>query len=103
MDLEDVVKNQLGCLFSRRELGKGHKINRLGEAIYHRENNGCNPLKGEKPETKSKAICDQGQEGMGRGRSRPTEGWLETLFWAQTEQDNTNCLTSWPMEGHQNR
>ncbi len=30
------------------------------------------------------------------------EGWLETLFRAQTEQANTICLTSWPMEGHQN-
>ncbi len=48
-------------------------------------------------------MCDQGREGMGRGWSRPTEGRLEILFWAQTEQANTNCLTSWPMEGHQNR
>ncbi len=48
-------------------------------------------------------MCDQGRERMGRGWSRPTEGRLEILFWAKTEQANTNCLTSWPMEGHQNR
>lgn len=52
-----------------------------------------------KPVTKSRAKYDQGQEGMGRGWSRPTGGWFEVLFWAQVEQANTNCLMPGPMEG----
>ena len=40
--------------------------------------------------TKSRAMCNQGQLGMGRGRSRQDLGLVEVLFRAQTKQAETN-------------
>ena len=47
--------------------------------------------------TKSRAMCNQGQLGMGRGRSRQDLGLVEVLFQAQTEQAETNSWTSLSM------
>lgn len=38
------------------------------------------PLDGGRLVTKSKTICDQGWEGIGRGCNRPVYGKLEDLF-----------------------
>lgn len=56
------------------------------------------PLKGGRPGTKSRARCDHGREGMGKGWSRSTNGQLEFLFQAHVEHANTNSLTSEFME-----
>ena len=51
---------------------------------------------------KSRAMCDQGRLGMGRGRSRPDVGLMEVLFRAQTEQAEMNSRASLTMVGHHN-
>ena len=56
-----------------------------------------------RPVTKSKAMCDQGRLGMGRGRRSPERGRVEVLFRAQTVQAEINERTSASMVGHQNR
>ena len=44
------------------------------------------PFEGVGPVTKSRAMCDQGRVGTGRGQSSPDAGLVEVLFLAQTEQ-----------------
>ncbi len=51
---------------------------------------------------KSKAMCDQGQDGIGRGRSSPAGGELLDLDWAQTGQEATKLRTSRTKASHQN-
>lgn len=61
------------------------------------------PLDGGKPVTKSRAICDHGRWGTGRGWIIPTGCWWEALLRAQMGQAATYSLTSASMDGHQKR
>ncbi len=58
------------------------------------------PFNGGSPETKSRAICDDGREGMGKGLRRPSRGRFTGLHWARVEQANINCLKSADSVGH---
>lgn len=60
------------------------------------------PSEGGSPVTKSKAMWDQGQCGVGRGHSSPFLQWLDPLLRAQMEQAATYSSTSAFIEGHQN-
>ena len=51
--------------------------------------------------TKSRAMSDHGQPGMGRGRRRPAGGWWEALLREQMSQAATNSYVSASRVGHQ--
>lgn len=59
------------------------------------------PWDGGKPVTKSRATCDQGQQGVGRGSNSPAGGRFPLLDLADVTQAETNSLISEVMVGHQ--
>ena len=54
-----------------------------------------------RPVTKSRAMCDYGRPGMGRGRSSPAGGRCDALLRVHTSQAATNSQTSSSKVGHQ--
>lgn len=52
---------------------------------------------------KSIAASAQGRLGTGSGRSRPTDGCYEVLFWAHMTQAAIYSFMSASIDGHQNR
>ena len=60
------------------------------------------PSDGGRPVTKSRAMCDQGQLGMGRGHSRPERGRVEVLFRAQIAHTAIKERMSASIVDHQN-
>ncbi len=61
------------------------------------------PFDGGRPETKSRARCDQGEREWASLLHRPTGDRLGNLIGAHTLSKPTQtALTSWAMNGHQN-
>lgn len=77
------------------EFRKRHKMHRFRESV----NNGKNDSVTLSP--KSKAMCDHGQPGTGKGQSRPAVGCWEAFLWAHTVQEDTKVRVSVSMVDHQ--
>ena len=58
------------------------------------------PLEVERPVTKSRAMSDHGQPGIGRGQMRPAGGQWEALLREQMSQAATNSRVSASRVGH---
>ena len=61
------------------------------------------PLDLVRPVTKSRAMSDHGQPGVGNGWRRPAGGRWEALLRAQISQAATNSRVSASRVGHQKR
>lgn len=64
----------------RVEFGQRNEVGHFGEMVSMEMDQKWSavrimvlPLEGGRPVTKSRARCDQGREGMGKGLSRPTD------------------------------
>ncbi len=87
----------------------------LAEGVWAREQNGP-PWRSGPPPSESRCCLSMGKardkikgqvwprtRGNGQRLQQTNRRLVRSLIWAHTEQANTNCLTSWAMDGHQNR